>query len=488
MIRKTVAPVLLKNRDIIEGNFVLSLWKSPELFLEYDIKPDIDFKTEAGKIFYEIGNGMTKRGIYNFDEISVETFLDNFPEYKKKFDEFGGYDSYKDSIKLIDPENIGYYYDELQKSNLLISLYKYGFNTDEDYELFSKVKCQNVYDYYIDKIETASIRQSNSGISIDDLVLTKQFIDECDSGDEMGISYGKACPILNGITMGIMSKEVMFFCGQSGTFKTSFSFSNFLMPLVDNGNKVCIISNEQSIREFIRVLAVMTLTKKFNYFGVNRKKLIAGGFTDEQRQYLYKASDFTEEQYRGKLFFSSIGDYDINNVAKIIRKKAREGVKVFLYDTFKSDNLSDEQFWGKLMQDSQDLLQIARKEDVSIILTYQLATGKQRERYLDATCLGASKGVKNICSQMILSRPLFPDEFTGEKNDIEPYRINFKEKDANGNPKKEKITIVPDSDSVYIVVFIEKSRTDKGRKQILYKVNGDFNLWNEIGYCNVKYV
>ena len=46
------------------------------------------------------------------------------------------------------------------------------------------------------------------------------------------------------------------------------------------------------------------------------------------------------------------------------------------------------------MQDSQDLLQIARKEDVSIILTYQLATGKQRERYLDATCLGASKGVK----------------------------------------------------------------------------------------------
>ena len=189
-------------------------------------------------------------------------------------------------------ENIEYYYDELQKSNLLISLYKAGFNTDEDYNIFSKVKCQNVYDYYIDKIETASIRQSNSGISIDDLVLTKEFIEECDTGNEMGLSYGKACPILNGITMGIMEKEVMFFCGQSGTFKTSFSFSNFLMPLVDNGNKVCIISNEQSIREFIRVLAVMTLTKKFNYFGVNRKKLIAGGFTEEQKEFLYKASGF----------------------------------------------------------------------------------------------------------------------------------------------------------------------------------------------------
>ena len=156
MIRKSISPVLLKNRDIIEGNFVLSLWKSPELFLEYDIKPDVDFKTEGGKIYYEIGNGMIKRGIYTFDEISVETFLDSFPEYKKKFDEFGGYDSYKDSVKLIDPENIEYYYDELQKSNLLISLYKAGFNTDEDYNIFSKVKCQNVYDYYIDKIEFLS--------------------------------------------------------------------------------------------------------------------------------------------------------------------------------------------------------------------------------------------------------------------------------------------------------------------------------------------
>ena len=64
----------------------------------------------------------------------------------------------------------------------------------------------------------------------------------------------------------------------------------------------------------------MTLTKKFNYYGVNRKKLIAGNFSEEQRQYLYKASDFTEEHYKGNLFFSSIGNYDINTVAKIIRK------------------------------------------------------------------------------------------------------------------------------------------------------------------------
>ena len=75
-----------------------------------------------------------------------------------------------------------------------------------------------------------------------------------------------------------------------------------------------------------------------------------------------------------------------------------------------------------------------------------------------------------------------------ETNEIEAYRINYKEKDEAGNPKKERITIIPDPDSVYIVVFIEKSRTDKGRKQILYKVNGDFNLWQEMGYCNVKYV
>ena len=83
MIRKSVAPILLKNRDIIEGNFVLSLWKSPELFLEYDIKPEIDFKTEAGKVYYEIGNGMTKEGFTLLMKFQLKHFLIIFQNIRK---------------------------------------------------------------------------------------------------------------------------------------------------------------------------------------------------------------------------------------------------------------------------------------------------------------------------------------------------------------------------------------------------------------------
>lgn len=488
MRRETVAPVLLKGRNIIEGNFVLSLWKEPDLFCEYEINSEIDFKTEAGKLYYIIGNGMIKRNITNFDEISVETFLLNFPELKERFDNYGGYSQFKDDSGLIDPTNIEYYYDELQKSNLLINLYKAGFNTDEDYNLFSKITCQGVYDYYLDNIETASIKQSNSGIAISDLYVTRKFVEECDAGNEMGMNYGRSCKLLNGITMGIKTKEVMFFCGQSGTFKTSFSFANFIMPLIDNGNKGCIISNEQGINEFMRILAAMSLTKKIGYYDINRKKMMAGGFSKNQKDKMYEISDYTEEHYKGKLFFASIGNYDIKSVAKVIRKKSREGVKIFLYDTFKAENMSDEQFWGKLMQDSQELLQLARKEDVAIVLTYQLATSKQRERYLDATCLGASKGVKNICSQMILSRPVFQDEYTGEKNDIQPYRLDYTNLDDSNKPAKVPIQFFPNTEKEYIILFIEKSRTDRGRQQLLYSVNGDFNEWEEIGFCNVKYI
>lgn len=487
MRKDTVAPILLKDRNIIEGNFVISLWKNPDLFLEYDINTSTDFKTEAGKLYYIIGNGMIKRGINTFDEISVETFLMNFPEYKNKFEEYGGYSQFKSDSEVIDESNIDFYYDELQKSNLLITLYKMGFNVDEDYNLFSKTSSQGVYDYYIDLIETASIRQSDSSIEIHDLCVTDKFVEECDSGKEMGYNYAKKCPILNGITMGLMSKEVVFFCGQSGTFKTSFSFSNFIMPLVDNGNKACIISNEQGVNEFLRILSTMVLTDKFDYYGLVRKKLIAGGLSEEQKMMMKKVVEYTNDKYKGNLFLATIGDYDIKNVEKIIRKKSREGVKIFLYDTFKAENMSDKQFWGKLMEDSQTLLQIARKEDVNIILTYQLATDKQRERYLDATCLGASKGVKNICSQMVLSRPIFPDEYTDERNDIRPFTYNYEILDEKGKPTKDYIQIYPQNGKDYIILFVEKTRTDSGRQQILYEVQGNWNKWKEIGFCNIKY-
>ena len=35
------------------------------------------------------------------------------------------------------------------------------------------------------------------------------------------------------------------------------------------------------------------------------------------------------------------------------------------------------------------------------------------------------------------------------------------------------------------IVALDKTRNDEDKQQVLYEVNGRFNSWKEIGYCNI---
>lgn len=53
---------LTKNRDVLEGNFVLSLYKNPiELYGDFPINSDTDLLTSDGKFYYNLGFNMVKR-------------------------------------------------------------------------------------------------------------------------------------------------------------------------------------------------------------------------------------------------------------------------------------------------------------------------------------------------------------------------------------------------------------------------------------------
>ena len=62
---------LSENRHIVEGNVCLSLWKQPELFIEYPLCSD-DFLTKDGQLLYQVGKHMLAEGYSEFDLISVE--------------------------------------------------------------------------------------------------------------------------------------------------------------------------------------------------------------------------------------------------------------------------------------------------------------------------------------------------------------------------------------------------------------------------------
>lgn len=87
---------LTKNRLPLEGNFVLSLYKNPlELYGDYPINAEDDLITADGKFYYNLGKNMVDKGIKNFDEVSMLTFLNDYPELKAEYENRGRMEIYR---------------------------------------------------------------------------------------------------------------------------------------------------------------------------------------------------------------------------------------------------------------------------------------------------------------------------------------------------------------------------------------------------------
>jgi len=427
-----------------------------------------------------LGKQLYKQGYKSFDNMTIYTFLEDKPATKKSFDERGGYKEVETLRNLVNVDNISAYYDKIVKTNTLGLLCEKFFNSFNNITKFDNMSNQDVYDFFDYQLNNISINTGHD-IQIETLVLDDKFIQDCDEGSSIGLGYGKACPIMNYLTLGIPLGEMFMIGGHSGVGKSSFSFENIIMPLNNNGIKCAIISNEQRSKDFKFLLTSHILTHDLNYWGLTRKKMKTGKFTEEQKDVLNKAKKISEEKY-SNINFVKLFDNDMTKVKKIIKKLSKLGYQAILFDTMKSEDEIDEAMWQQLLIHSRKLFQLASKENIAIIPTYQLALSKLNVRYLDANCLSNAKQIKEVFSEMIYLRTIWDDEFNGEKFDIKPYVLT---QDSNGKYTKIKKMITLDRDKKYIVAFLDKTRNDNDKQQVLYEFNGRFNKWEEIGFCTV---
>lgn len=472
-----------ENRDQIEAPFVFCFWKDPDLYDDYKFvneKKDDTLKSEDSQFYFNLGKALYNAGFRKFDNITVYGFLQNKPEVKETFDNYGGYREVENLKQLVNVENVDAYFDKIAKLNTLNSLCKLTFDSFEDVSKFDKMSSQQVYDYFEYKLSDISI-ESTHDVEEESLVIDDEFIEECNTGDAVGISYAKNCPIMNYLTLGVPLGEMFMIAGHSGVGKSSFVFENMVLPMAEEGVKVAIVSNEMRSKDYKIMLLSHILTKELNYWGLTRKQIKMGHFTNEQREMLNKAKKISQEKY-SSLGFIKLFDNDIGKVLKYIKKKSKRGYQIFVWDTMKSDDSLDEKMFLQLLINSRKVFQLASKENIAIIPTYQLALYTVNQRYLDASCLANGKQIKEVFSEMIYMRQLWQDEYTGEKYDCKAYQL---QKNEDGKYTKVKRMIELDKDKKYIVAFLDKTRNDEDKQQVLYEVNGRFNSWKEIGYCNI---
>lgn len=475
---------LTKNRDMIEANLIFCLWKEPDLYGDYmkGLRADRDFLTDDGKFYYSLGLEMYKMGYQSFDDVSIYSYVESKETLKSGYERRGGIRTIEEIRRILDIDNVDRYFDELTKNNILLTLYDKGFNVIKDIDKFDKMNSKQVYDFFEYQLDNVFLNRG-SNVKIEDLDIDEEFIESCDIGEEMGLSYANVAPLLNYHTLGIHKSNVQIFAGFSGTGKTSFCIHTYILPILDQGESVIIIANEMNKKAWQHILMATILSQKVGYYGLPRKKQKMGSFKEEQKQKMREAVDYYNKHYKGRLKFAKIYDYSITEVKKIIRRMSKHGFGYALYDTFKSEDASSTTVTGDLIEHSKQLLQVAEKEDVSIIITMQLAIYMENTRYLTAACLSNSKGVKEVVSELVLMRFLWEDEFNGEKYDVKPYRFK---KDSTGKYTSIKEEITLDKDKKYSIMFLDKSRNDGGDICILFQFDGAWNQWREIGYCIPK--
>jgi len=476
---------LTAQREMTEANFTFCLWKNPDLYGDYEkeVRADRDLLTEDGQFYYSLGYEMYKLGYKSFDDASIFSYVENKETLKNGFARRGGYKTVDEIKRILNEDNAEMYYDELIKNNMLLKLHDKGFNVTKELPKFMKMNSKNLYDYFEYQLDNVFLGRG-SGVKIEDLDFNDDFIESCDAGEEMGLSYASTAPLLNFHTLGLHRSNVQIFAGFSGTGKTSFCIHTYILSILDQGEKVVIIANEMNKRAWQHILMATILSQKLDYYGLPRKKQKMGNLAKEQKEMMEKAKEYYNTHYKGRLKFAKIYDYSTEDVKKIIRKMAKQGFNYALYDTFKSEDSASATMTGELIESSKQLLQVAEKEDVGIIITMQLAIYMENTRYLSAACLSGAKGVKEIVSELVLTRQLWEDEMPNEKYDVKPYKYK---KDSSGKFTKIKEEIILKPDKKYMIVFLDKTRNDEGDTTLLYQFDGAWNKWTEIGYCTPKH-
>ena len=475
------------NIELIESNFIFSLYKDTDIFLDFisKVDPIKHFTNEESIFFFTMGRDLIKSGYSVIDQVAIETFLDTKPNLKSMYIKYGGWREVSTIMNIVEQKNVYKYWDEIIKLNMFRNLEKHGVVVDT--AKFLNATSEEVYAFY-EYILNDSMISNNKEVKIEKFYATDEYIDKLNEGLGMGASIGSVAPRLNYDISGWHRGNLSILGSFSGNGKSSWCTAEVVLPLVEQGYQYTIISNEQVKEEFLNSVMVHILATKFKEFGITRKRLLVGKFSSSEILQLKKAQSYINEHIAPLLNFVKLFEYDIAETKKIIKKLSNEGCGYFLFDTFKAEDSADDNARGLMVEYSKELFQLASKLNVHILMTQQLAIYMENTRYLTSACLSASKQVKEVADVVILMRQSWDDELDGEKFDVKPYNYmkdsNGKYiKDDKGRNIKEYFTLSEDDRNM--LVFLDKNRWGEDKKTYIYTFGGAWNVWKEKGYCHV---
>lgn len=473
---------------------------------DLDLKKE-DFITNDGRFYFGMLTQLRKKGFYSLDEVTILSNMND--EVIERYEACGGWESIQHQIDIINDKNFDTYIDILYRENIMLHMVDDGIDLLHAVDingkkvvllkLFRKMDADSVQDWWDARITSYGTGYSSKVLEEEEIDFDDEFIDNCKEGLENGVPFDIAGYDINGEEMncfpflsrqinGILEGTTTMMGGYSSAGKSTW-WITVLMSLLHYDRKILIISNEENIKKFKIKFMVWLLGKRNRYFKLTKKKMTSGDISTESRKQLTDVQKYWRENYKGRVKFIAIADADMSLVKKKIRENVlRYGYDTVLYDTFKiqGGDISSARQDLSLVRDSRELDKLAKKYNIIMLASVQLAEYTKGKLFLDASILSNAKQIKEQLENLFLMRTVYTEELDEKsKYYCHPFRL----KKVNDKWIEEEYK--PDTSAVWRMVFTEKCRTganssDNGIAYLL-KYDGDHCIFREVAQCRPKH-
>ena len=473
---------------------------------DLDLKKE-DFITNDGRFYFGMLTQLRKKGFYSLDEVTILSNMND--EVIERYEACGGWESIQHQIDIINDKNFDTYIDILYRENIMLHMVDDGIDLLHAVDingkkvillkLFRKMDADSVQDWWDARITSYGTGYSSKVLEEEEIDFDDEFIDNCKEGLENGVPFDIAGYDINGEEMncfpflsrqinGILEGTTTMMGGYSSAGKSTW-WITVLMSLLHYDRKILIISNEENIKKFKIKFMVWLLGKRNRYFKLTKKKMTSGDISTESRKQLTDVQKYWRENYKGRVKFIAIADADMSLVKKKIRENVlRYGYDTVLYDTFKiqGGDISSARQDLSLVRDSRELDKLAKKYNIIMLASVQLAEYTKGKLFLDASILSNAKQIKEQLENLFLMRTVYTEELDEKsKYYCHPFRL----KKVNDKWIEEEYK--PDTSAVWRMVFTEKCRTganssDNGCAYLL-KYDGDHCIFREVAQCRPKH-
>lgn len=501
---------LLNGRLNAECNAIGLIFNDPLILDETNLTTQ-DFLSIDGRFYYGVACQLKKLGINEFSEVAILSNLE-----QKVLDQFnlrGGYQAIYNIASLISVKNKDSILDSVAKYNIFIKLYECGFNllspmeignrTVMPLEFFKGLDSNSILEWYEVQLSKMGTGYDVKLLEDSDIEITDEFLENLSSGNEQGVSYAAAgediegntmsvFPFLSNQTLGLIRRASHYIAGFSSVGKTAMMCS-MVLALVHNGEKVLIICNEQSSTVWKINFLIFILYKHFRYMAITKSNLMNGKLSEEDKTMLKAAQQYFNENFGGLIHFIQMASNDMNVVKSKIRFYVlQHGYSTVVYDTFKiSDtNRRDKSVasWDELVQASRDLDGYAKKYDLIMLCSIQIAQSFKGALFLDSNMLSGAKSIVEQLDTLLCVRDVYKEEIDP---DSKYYCSPFQYVKNDDTGKWEEREYLCDPQSSWKMVFLTKSRNSENssssQSALMFRFMGQYAVFQEKCWCRPKH-